>query len=244
MTTHRAYFVSDLHLFAQRSQADEHLAAIEEIAQQSETFVLGGDIFDFQWTTLQTIDQTIAAACAWLTELAQSARECQFHMLLGNHDHHDDFVEHLDALSRREPNLAWHPYYFRWGDSVFLHGDCADGDATHAGLEVARRKRHRNQKRGPTANLIYDVFMRSGLHRPVPAVAYPKRRTARRLLAYLNEIGHGPETGVAHVYFGHTHRSLDHYRYGGVTFHNGGAPMKGVDFRIVTADVTLPVSAI
>lgn len=237
MTSHRVYFVSDLHLFAQRSQGEDHLSAIQKLSQNADTFVLGGDIFDFQWTTLRTIDATIAAAADWLQRLAEGSPNCQFHLLLGNHDHHDEFVAHLRLLEQAHANLSWHPYYLRLGDSLFLHGDAADGDATHTTLEESRR-RHRKRKRGVTANWLYDMFVRAGLHRPVPVLVYPKRRTARRLLAYLDEIGHGRASGVAHVYFGHTHRALNGYQYGGVAFHNGGAPMQGVDFRIVPARVS------
>jgi hypothetical protein len=51
----------------------------------------------------------------------------------------------------------------------------------------------------------------------------------------LESIGEGPDTGVRDVYFGHTHKNLANYRYRGLTFHNGGAPIKGVKFRIVEA---------
>jgi hypothetical protein len=64
-------------------------------------------------------------------------------------------------------------------------------------------------------------------------VANPKRRVASRILNYLNHIGETPTHGVQHVYFGHTHEAVANYRLGGVTFHNGGAPMPGLTFRIV-----------
>ena len=64
-------------------------------------------------------------------------------------------------------------------------------------------------------------------------VAHPRRRAVHRILGYLSRIHHGPETGLEHVYFGHTHDALQDYRYRGVTFHNPGAPMPGLAFRIV-----------
>ncbi|MCA9268121.1 MAG: metallophosphoesterase [Planctomycetales bacterium] len=239
MPTAKTYFVADLHLFAQRSQGHAHLRSMRQLAAQAETFVLGGDIFDFRWSTLGSSAATVAAASAWLTDLTKAAPRCQFHMLLGNHDHHDPFIDALEGLCNRQENLSWHPYFVRMGDSFFLHGDAADRDGTEASLTNARQQAqgHTHRTRGRAASWLYDVAIHAGLHRPVPVFAYPKRRTARRLLSYMNEVGHGPETGVEHVYFGHTHRPMSNYRYRGVKFHNGGAPIKGVGFRIVSAHV-------
>jgi UDP-2,3-diacylglucosamine hydrolase len=232
MTAPAGYFVSDLHLFASRSQGERHLTAIHRLSRQAQTFVLGGDIFDFKWSRLRCIDSTVAAAAACLAEMAEHSPSCQFHMVLGNHDHHPQFIRELELLDARYANLQWHPYHLRLGGDMFLHGDAADGDATVARLHRARNKPARHH-RGPAAHWVYDTCVRAGLHRPVPLLAYPKRRTARQLLRYLGEVGHGPETGVEHVYFGHTHRAISGYRCGGVAFHNGGAPIQGVPFRIV-----------
>lgn len=235
MTTPRIYFVSDLHLFTRRSLAERYFDEIQSRSREADAFVLGGDIFDFQWTTLESIDATVAAASQWLAELAAASPNCQFHLLLGNHDHHGEFIDRLDGLDRGHANFSWHPYYVRMGNSLFLHGDAADGGGCPQKLERRRVRKPVTKKRGVTANWLYDMFVRAGLHRPVPVIAYPKGRTAKRLLNYMAQIGHGPESGVEHVYFGHTHRELDNYRYGGIAFHNGGAPMQGVPFRIVAA---------
>lgn len=238
MTTSQGYFVSDLHLFARRSQAHEHLEAIAQFAADAHTFVLGGDIFDFKWTTLKSIDDTVEAAAGWLAELADAAPGCHFHVLLGNHDHHPGFMAELERLDGDVENLFWDPYYLRLGNSLFLHGDAADAVAADAAALAAARNRHgEHRMRGPAAHWFYDLAIKAGLHHPVPLLAYPKRRTAKRLLAYLQDIGHGPDTGVNNVYFGHTHRAISDYQYGGVTFHNGGAPIKGTPFRIVPVDV-------
>lgn len=235
MTADRVYFVSDLHLFTRRSLAERYFDEIRKRSREADHFVLGGDIFDFQWTTLDSIDETVTAAAHWLAELAASSPNCRFHLLLGNHDHHGEFIDRLDALDQAQANFAWHPYFVRLDSSLFLHGDAADGGGCPVKLERKRLKKPVTKKRGVTANWLYDMFVRAGLHRPVPVLAYPKARTAKRLLKYMERIGHGPATGVEHVYFGHTHRELNDYRYGGISFHNGGAPMVGVPFRIVAA---------
>ena len=48
----KCYFVSDLHLFANRSNAHRYLEEIALAASQAEVFVLGGDIFDFRWSRI------------------------------------------------------------------------------------------------------------------------------------------------------------------------------------------------
>jgi UDP-2,3-diacylglucosamine hydrolase len=73
------------------------------------------------------------------------------------------------------------------------------------------------------------------LHKPLPHLVFAKRIVVRRILKYLESIGEGPGNGVRNVYFGHTHRRLSNYRYRGLVFHNGGAPIKGMKFRIVEA---------
>jgi hypothetical protein len=112
----RISFVSDLHHFSRRSDADQHDESIHAAAEQSDVFVLGGDIFDFKWSTLSTLDETIVAARDWLAELTSSHPRCQFHFLLGNHDHDLQFIGELQRTSRATPNFAWEPYFLRIGD--------------------------------------------------------------------------------------------------------------------------------
>jgi UDP-2,3-diacylglucosamine hydrolase len=235
MARHQTYFISDLHLFARRSTAHEHTEAIRAHARGADTFVLGGDIFDFRWSTLEGFSRTLDAATNWLDDLVTSAPDCQFHFLLGNHDHHPAMIEGLTALGDAHENLSWDPYLLRMGESIFLHGDAADGDGTHGRLVRSREAAEHHRQRGPTASAAYEAVLRTRVHRTVPVIAYPKRRTAKRLMKYLEEVGHGKQSGVEHVYFGHTHRPLHAYRHDGVHFHNGGAPIKGVPFRIVAA---------
>ena len=78
----------------------------------------------------------------------------------------------------------------------------------------------------------------------VAAVVFPTRLVVRRILRYLRAIGHGPETGLRHVCFGHTHVPLSGYRYEGVQFHNGGAPIRGVPFQIMEAPLQLQAAAV
>ena len=56
------YFVSDLHMYSSRSQEERYLKEIERKAAHADQFVLGGDIFDFRWSTMDSHEETVAGA--------------------------------------------------------------------------------------------------------------------------------------------------------------------------------------
>jgi UDP-2,3-diacylglucosamine pyrophosphatase LpxH len=230
----KCYFVSDLHLFANRSNAHGYLEEIAQAASEADVFVLGGDIFDFRWSRVPIL-RAVPMAIRWLRELAASCPKCHFHLVLGNHDYHQMLIDRLDELDREVVNMSWHHYYLRLGSSVFLHGDVADKVMDARRLTEAREEWLDGRRRGPFLSALYDVVVMTRLHKPVPHLVYAKRIVVRRILKYLESIDEGPRNGVRDVYFGHTHRRLSNYRYRGLTFHNGGAPIKGMKFRIIEA---------
>lgn len=229
------YFVSDLHLLSRRTQGYRYLDVIRTAASAADHFVLGGDIFDFRWARTPTLDEAFTAATSWLNELTSVAPQCGFHFVLGNHDHHDGFRAHLDELAGEIANFSWHDYYVRIGSAVFLHGDVADREMDAAMLAAFRAQDRKHKRKGRVAETLYGLFVMSQLHRPLPYLRHRPRVVARRILAYLKEVGHGPETGVKNVYFGHTHWPLADFKQDGVSFHNGGAPIRDPGFRIVPA---------
>jgi hypothetical protein len=145
------------------------------------------------------------------------------------------FLAALAAYSAQRSNLHVHPYVLRLGKKVFLHGDVVD----HPQMCQARLTKHREHwgrdeaRRGEIRNTLYDLAVQARLHTIAGSVAHPKKRAVHRLLGYLNRVGQGQASGTEHVYFGHTHRPLENYKYQGVTFHNPGAPIAGLEFRIV-----------
>ena len=231
----KTYFVSDLHLFANRSNAHRHLDAIARAASHAEVFVLGGDIFDFRWARLPTL-KAVGRAVQWLSELTASCPGCHFHMVLGNHDYHQAFIDRLMTLESQTANLSWHRYYVRLGGSIFLHGDVADKEMDAPTLAAAREEWLDARRGGPLLSALYDVVILTRLHKPVPHLVFSKQIVVRRILKYLESIGQGPASGVRNVYFGHTHTKLSNYHYRGLRFHNGGAPIKGLKFRIIEAE--------
>ena len=227
------YFVSDLHLFCRRFDGERFWNRLLEVSKHATTVVLGGDIFDFRWTTRPTIEHSANEAIQMLTSLVQENRQCEFHYVLGNHDYHQSFVPRLERLTGDESNLSRHLYYLRLDRSLFLHGDVATRPMGPEQLENERRRWLHMCRKKRLANLAYDASVRVGLHKLAYHLAYPREAAARRILAYLNQIGQGPGAGVTDVYFGHTHLALSDFECDGVRFHNCGAPIRGAGFRIL-----------
>ena len=237
------YFISDLHLLANRSNGHEYFEQIVARASEAAVFVLGGDIFDFRWARTASVGHAVDMAVLWLRGLAELCPDCQFHFLLGNHDYHQPFIDRLAGLDRRILNFSWDHYYFRRGCNVFLHGDVADRKMDAEKLAERRTRWLHKKKRGRVLNSLYDLAVSAKLHRPVPYLTYNRRLVARRIFAYLRDIEQGPDQGVQNVYFGHTHVPLSHYRYRGLVFHNGGASIKGVRLRILKAAPSLTATS-
>ena len=218
------FFVSDLHLFSRRSLAPRHEEAIHAAVGHADTFILGGDIFDFRWSTLPSLNRTIDAAIEWLGTLASSNPKCDLHFVLGNHDYNRQFLAELDNLAGDTANLHWHRTHLRIGKSLFLHGDVADKpELCHQKLLLRRQKYwHDEQSKGEVANRLYDLAIQANLHQFAKLV-HRHRRVTGRLRDYVERIGHGYESGLRHVYFGHTHHAMSDYERDGILFHNGGA---------------------
>ena len=233
----RVGFASDLHLLSRRSTAQGYLHRIHEAASRSDHFVLGGDIFDFKWSTLPSLDHTLAAAEDWLCALATSTPGCRFHFLLGNHDYHPALIQRLPALATSLPNFAWEHFFLRMGDTIFLHGDVADRQSNTQALLEARRTGFRHESRSPLHHGAYQIVVGSHLHRLIPQAVYPRKTVARRILHYLRNIGLGPEAGIRRVCFGHTHRIVLGFEHDGVQFFNGGAPIGRAKFHILEFEI-------
>ena len=227
------FFISDLYLFCRRFDGERFWDRVLTAAGQAEAFVLGGDIFDFRWTRLATIEETAEEGLRMLETLVASNRDCEFYFIVGNHDHHETFLARLECAAWNEPNLSWHPYFVRLGSSLFLHGDVATRRMDQQALAKERSRWLRSGRKGPVANWLYDLAVHAHLHQLVYQIAYPRRAVARNILTYLERIGHGPGTGIEDVYFGHTHLPLFGFTYEGVRLHNCGAPVKGCTFRIL-----------
>lgn len=218
------HVISDLHLFAHRSTADDHLPRLHEALPKSEFLVLNGDIFDFKWSRLPSMRATLNAATSWLQDLVERHPECLFHYVLGNHDGLRVFAEELDALAQRLPNLSWHPSHVRLGSNLFLHGDLPLSTRSHA---TVRQLRAVERQKTPRAGAAYHALCRSGVLRSLHVV-HPPRRTVRRLTKRLRHASATIFDGVSDVYFGHTHLDFSGVEFGGLRYHNTGSTVAGL----------------
>ncbi|WDI41909.1 metallophosphoesterase [Bremerella sp. P1] len=227
------WFLSDLHMFSRRSIYHEHEDEILSRAAEARVFVLGGDIVDFSWTTLPSVEATIDASMQWLTDLVESNRGCQFHYLLGNHDCHADFVKRLGDVAESHENFHWEPYFLRIGSAVMLHGDAVHlKNRTNLALATQRNRKHQF-KQPEYRHQIYEMAIRSRLHAVVGKLANPRRVVAGRIWDYLTNEKVDMGNSVRNVYFGHTHVPMSDYAFRGIQFHNGGASISGLKFNML-----------
>jgi UDP-2,3-diacylglucosamine pyrophosphatase LpxH len=220
-------------MFARRSQTNRYQRQIEAAVDRSRDFVLGGDIFDFRWTTLKCMNRTIDAALAYLEKLHSRNSECSIHYVLGNHDFHPEFIERLNLLAMQSPRLFVHPYYFQIESTLFLHGDVADRRINHDQLVLRRSDWKHERPAALPRHYLYDFAMTLRLHKLVNHVVHHPGLVVRRIEHYLNSLSLPSISSVNRIVFGHTHRAVRGYVYRGVEYYNGGAPMLGLKFEIL-----------
>lgn len=232
------HVVSDLHLFARRSDAETHQSAIEEAARRAGTLVLAGDIFDFRWSLWGSADATADAAIGWLLDLMAAAPGTEIHYVLGNHDHMPVLMDRLEVLADSVPRFHWHPFHVRLGNALFLHGDAGQPGMTPERLVVYREKFAIERPVSELQQRVYGAVVSLRLHVIGARLIFPSRGVVRRVAAHVEALGSAWSENVRNVYFGHTHRVLDGVEHGGRRYHNGGSPMPGLAFRILEADLS------
>ena len=228
------YVISDLHLFAPWSVADNYMHEIHEAADRAEFFVLNGDIFDFRWSSLPSAKATLAASTAWLREFAHTHARCRVVYVMGNHDGLRPFAERLAAAVETTPNLEWHPSHVRIGPALFTHGDLllrkGAADPFTRELRPAVRAKPKALRRG------YRLLHSMRVHR-WHAAAAGSRRCAKRIVRSLGTAGDGDMEGVTDIYFGHTHATFADYVYRGLRFHNTGSMIDGLPWHMLPVQI-------
>lgn len=236
-TTTSVGIVSDLHIFCRRSQPERREQALNEAAAECELMVLNGDVFDFKWSIYRNESDTIKASLEWLGQLLETHPHCTFHYVLGNHDCLRTFTAPLQKMADRHPRLHCHPHYLRLGESVILHGDVTMGMMDSEGLEQYRSHWYQHKRKGPLMNGIWDLGFQLNVHRGLQRLIFPRKRTIERVRYYLDSVGQTPESGLTTVYFGHTHVPIDGYTQDGLTYYNGGAALRGVEFKVLRREI-------
>lgn len=238
--TQNVVTVSDLHLFCRRTEAQRHIRSLHNALDDADIFVFNGDIFDFKWTTLNSIEDTVDAAIHWLARFVSRAPSCRFYYLLGNHDSNPRFIEALDDFAEPRENFTWHSDHVKLANTLFLHGEASMRKMNTSDLVSYRNQwMKKDKKKGRVLNHLYDRAFKAGVHKQLPKVAFPNQRVVERLNHYLKNIGHGRDSGTQAVYFGHTHVAVSDYRYNGIRYWNCGAPLPGMEFNILQTQIPL-----
>ncbi len=234
-------FISDLHLYSDRSNYAEHLSAIDEAIRASELCVWGGDLFDFRWTRLGDEATTIASATAWLRDWLVKYPAKQFVFLNGNHDAHGPLRSAVGKLAQLHDNLISDLDVLRIEDCLLLHGDLIEGSGTRESLAAYRSTWERKPVASPIQSRVYDAAIAIRLHKAAASAAHRHRGTCRKLWQSVSRELEGEVDGVRRVVFGHTHRQLRGFRVGDIEFFNGGATVRHVSFAPVR--MTFPLAS-
>jgi len=224
--------VSDLHLFSHHSRPGRYLRQFEAAAVEADVFVLNGDIFDFKWSEHGVFSRSVTAAVNFLETLLNEFPECQFRVILGNHDAVPAYMAALKELEKKHENLFWHEFACIVEDRIFLHGDVIHAGCTNESLRRFRSRLQRPANGHPLQRMAHSVVHRSHVQW-VALRMIPKRILASRLLSYLHNENWLKGGGIQHVYFGHTHHDFEDFQYRGFVFHNSGSATHGSRLRVV-----------
>ena len=218
-------FVSDLHLLSSRCDSQRAISDLHQYNSRSQCIVLGGDTFDFRWSTQGGFEHTCDSAVRWLEELLDATGEASIYFLLGNHDCLPEFEKRLRAHSEIEPRFHLVPHVLLLADCMFLHGDI-----THAGsfsrLADYRKKYHHHEPRSKWQHHWYDRAVRLRVPGLVSRAVCPTPVTCNKLSRIIEESQLAAWKKVKRVYFGHTHVAADGFMVSGRRFYNPGSGIR------------------
>lgn len=217
------YVISDLHLFTNRTDADNYLDIIVAQASSADFIVLNGDIFDFKWTTLEDLVSTVHAAAGWLKDFCLKCGSCEVFYVMGNHDGIVEFEPLLEELAENIPNFRWAPAYVKIGDCLFMHGDLPLKIRCHDPL--VRKLKTDEALHSQVQHHWYEILIFSRLH-VLSSLMQWRRLIAKKINHSLQK--HHPEIAsqIKHIYFGHVHKSFENFKYRGLYFHNTGSMVR------------------
>lgn len=234
---YRGVVLSDLHLFARRTRAEYVLSHLHAAMAEADVLVLNGDIFDFRWTTLASVAESINEAAAWVEDLAHQFPHCRIHYVQGNHDCASPFVDALSSVCNRSPTVHLHEDFLVLGDAAFLHGDCVHWKVALNGIDSYRRPWKVVKKKGNTQNAIYDALHQTRLTVTAPKLLFSQKRMAKRITDYLESREPGISGNLSHVFLGHTHVPFINFAYRDMRFHNTGCALDRNCFNLLKFEV-------
>jgi UDP-2,3-diacylglucosamine hydrolase len=232
----RGLFVSDLHLFSDRSVGQGHWQQLAQSVEKVDCVVFGGDIFDFRWSRLGSFGASLSAAERWLESAFEQFPQVEWQYVLGNHDCHPRFQDLLQRLSVRHDRFAWHTTHWAVGGNLFVHGDFLDGGATLDHFARYRQRFHESTPRGRVHNALYRWAVSTRVHTVLPAWRHLADATCMTLIDRLPMLDATILRDVRRVIFGHTHVPLGRLACEGIEFCNPGAGIRHLPFRPVYFD--------
>ena len=224
----RGIFVSDLHVFSGRSVGESLGNGLQAKHPRARLLMLGGDIFDFKWSSM-TAAGTLLAAEKWLLNMLQQW-DGKVVFLAGNHDCAPNFLQVLNEVASRNDRFTWHDHQLQMGDSVFLHGDVLDAGQSISELASYRGKFHHCSNQSKVSRQAYSALVAMRIHRMAPQLRHRPTLTCLKLHRLLPQLVEQPAK-VRHVFFGHTHVGIGGRQVNGVAFHNPGAAIRHIEFK-------------
>ncbi len=225
------FVLSDLHLFAVRSDGQALFDSVYEAIKAADVLVLNGDTFDFRWSHFQAEEKTIAEAIRWLTAFIVGMNTDQrLYFLHGNHDCHAGFVRALNELSVSESRLVVEERHLILGNNIFLHGDGANWKMDQVALNEFRQNWSNDRPRGKVAARVYDAIDAVGISKAFHRIYFPAGKTIQRITYHLDDAQPEWRSEIECVFFGHTHCPFENIKKDGIRFSNTGSGIRGMGF--------------
>ncbi len=233
----RGCVLSDLHYLSSRSCYDALRSEIHARLSTAAVIVLNGDIFDFRWSSLPRLEDSLQRAIQELESLCRTHPTTRIHYVLGNHDCHPLFVEALNRLIQRFPQISQHAHEVQIGSSLFLHGDILQA-GSRTRLEAYRTRFHRDHHLLKGFDPLYQTLHNLGFAELYSHISSTRTHTWARQLHRLIHIGELRVKGeVRDVYYGHTHSPSTNIMYRGRRYHNTGAVLIRTPWKILPFQV-------
>ena len=229
----RLAFVSDLHLFSNRCNVNEHHGLIESSIAQADICIWGGDLFDFRWSRLEDESMAVMQALNWLDDWYERFPEKHFVYLHGNHDAHGVFSRAMIQWAADRSRFEFDLNAMRIKDTLFLHGDVIEGKGNLDTFAEYRGRWKMKPVASRVASGFYDVAIAARVHKAAAMAAHRRKATCLQLLRWMHGQPSESIAGIRRIVFGHTHRRIDGYRLEGIEFFNGGATIRHVPFAPV-----------
>ena len=218
--------LSDLHLFASRSDTQAIDNALAKLHDALDFIVLNGDIIDFRWSIHRSESATIEAGHAWLDALSSAYPMTHIYYVMGNHDCSIGWAEALKSL--KSERFDWSPSHLILGENLFLHGDLPLRDMNPFERPLVHSHKHPPKM----MDHLYQTAVRTKIHKRVSDLhaaekCVPKIESAIRK--------HSAQTldEICDIYFGHTHAPFSDFTYKGLRFHNTGSAIQHLDLNAV-----------